>query len=114
MNRPEEIHGTTRLIEVGCGKNYITINEQNGSIYEIFNTLGKGGGCADAFCEALARVIAVSIQDGVDPQRFIHTLKGIICHARTKEMGDIKEKPSCPHSMGVALEKYLERMKKEG
>jgi len=44
IQRPEEIQGKTIAQKTGCGTAYITVNEHEGKVFEVFLSLGKAGG----------------------------------------------------------------------
>ncbi len=104
--RPMITKGATIKMRTGCGNLYITINEDEFGICEVFSTLGKAGGCAASQTEAISRLISLALRSGVDINAIIKQLKGIRCPnpARTED-GDLIL--SCSDAIGKALEKYL-------
>jgi ribonucleoside-diphosphate reductase alpha chain len=79
--RKDVIHGSTRKIRTGCGNLYVTINEdEDGHLFEIFNQIGKAGGCAASQSEAIGRLVSLAFRSGVEPEDVIRQLKGISCH----------------------------------
>ncbi len=79
--RQDVIHGSTRKIRTGCGNLYVTINEDGeGRLFEIFNQIGKAGGCAASQSEAIGRLVSLSFRSGIEPEDVIRQLKGISCH----------------------------------
>ncbi len=104
--RPDVIHGSTRKIQTGCGNLYVTINEdRDGNIFEIFNQIGKAGGCAASQSEAIGRMVSLALRSGVKPEDIIRQLKGISCHMPVwyKE-GKIL---SCSDAVAKAIEWHL-------
>lgn len=83
--RPTFIKGGTARLDTPCGHLYATFNGET-RLCELFLNLGKAGGCVGAHMEALGRVISIAIQDGVDPQKFADTLKGINCHQSNSDV----------------------------
>ena len=59
--RPTKTSGVTRRIRTGEGTLYITINEDENGLCEVFTTIGKAGGNAAAQSEAISRFIFVKI-----------------------------------------------------
>ena len=79
--RQDVIHGSTRKIRTGCGNLYVTVNEDGeGRPFEIFNQIGKAGGCAASQSEAIGRLVSLAFRSGIEPGDIIRQLKGISCH----------------------------------
>ena len=75
--RPTQTSGVTRRIRTGEGTLYITINEDENGLCEVFTTIGKAGGNAAAQSEAISRLISLSLRSGLDPHAIVRQLKGI-------------------------------------
>lgn len=102
--RPRKTAGFTFLMHTGCGKMYVTINEDDRGACEVFTQLGKSGGCTSSQSEAIARLISLSLRSGIDQQDIIGQLKGIRCPSPTlAEGGAIL---SCADAVAKALEAY--------
>jgi len=78
--RPRALAGATYQMETGCGHLYVTINEDENGLFELFTTMGKAGGCASSQCEALGRLISMSWRSGVQARQTVKQLVGITCH----------------------------------
>ena len=103
--RPKKVMGSTLLMHTGCGKMYVTINEDSEGVFEVFTQLGKSGGCTATQSEAIARLISLALRSRVDTARIIEQLKGIRCPSPTlTEGGAIL---SCPDAIAKALESYI-------
>lgn len=105
--RQDVIYGSTRKIRTGCGNLYVTINEdEEGNLFEIFNQIGKAGGCAASQSEAIGRLVSLAFRSGIDPENVIRQLKGISCHTPVwyKE-GKIL---SCADAVAKAIEWHLQ------
>jgi ribonucleoside-diphosphate reductase alpha chain len=107
--RPKIIQGVTGRVDTGCGALYVTINADRFGPFEVFANLGKGGGCAAAQIEALARQASLAMRSGVDPWQIVKQLKGIRCpNPKNAPLGMAGESVlSCPDGMAKALERYL-------
>ncbi len=79
-NRPKALRGTTYQMETGCGPIYITINEDEAGLFELFTTMGKAGGCAASQCEAIGRMVSLAWRSGIEAKHVVKQLKGISCH----------------------------------
>ena len=104
--RQEVTQGSTRKIRTGCGNLYVTVNEDEaGNLFEIFNQIGKAGGCAASQSEAIGRLVSLAFRSGVEPEVVVRQLKGISCHMPVwHQQGKIL---SCADAIGKAVEWHL-------
>jgi ribonucleoside-diphosphate reductase alpha chain len=105
--RPIVTIGNTERMRTGCGYLYVTINEDEEGLCELFTQMGKGGGCAASNSEAVARLCSLSFRSGVDPHSIIKQLKGIRCPSPAMDTGGVIR--SCSDAVARALERYIER-----
>ena len=105
--RPRQIHGVTERVRTGHGNMYITINfdEQNeGSPFEVFSTLGKAGGCDSAQLEAISRLVSLALRSGVSAREVVGQLRGITC-CPAWDQGTLVR--SGPDAVALALERHI-------
>ncbi|OEG70146.1 ribonucleotide-diphosphate reductase subunit alpha [Candidatus Endomicrobiellum trichonymphae] len=102
--RPKKTTGFTFLMHTGCGKMYVTVNEDDIGTCEVFTQLGKSGGCTSSQAEAISRLISLALRSGVDRQKIIDQLKGIRCPSPTITNGGVIL--SCADAVSKALEAY--------
>jgi ribonucleoside-diphosphate reductase alpha chain len=104
--RHDVIHGSTRKIHTGCGNLYVTVNEdRDGHLFEIFNQIGKAGGCAASQSEAIGRLVSLAFRSGIEPEDIVRQLKGISCHTPVwYREGKIL---SCSDAVAKAIEWHL-------
>ncbi|OGP89436.1 MAG: ribonucleoside-diphosphate reductase, adenosylcobalamin-dependent [Deltaproteobacteria bacterium RBG_16_47_11] len=105
--RQELIQGSTRKVRTGCGNLYITVNEdEEGNLFEIFNQIGKAGGCAASQSEAIGRLASLAFRSGIEPEVVVRQLKGISCHMPVwHQQGKIL---SCADAIAKAIEWHLQ------
>ncbi len=103
--RPHTTMGSTRRIRTGEGTLYITINEDENGLCEVFTTIGKAGGNAAAQSEAISRLISLALRSGIDPNAIVKQLKGISGPNPAWEDGRLIL--STPDAIGKALDDYL-------
>ena len=104
--RPSITYGETKRIRTGEGTLYITVNEDENGLCEVFTAIGKAGGHAAAQSEAISRLISLSLRSGVNPKAIVKQLKGISGPNPTWEDGRLIL--STPDAIGKALDDYLE------
>jgi ribonucleoside-diphosphate reductase alpha chain len=105
--RPDTLIGVTKEIKTSCGKLYVTINRDEKGIFEVFNQMGKAGGCAASQSEAIGRLASLALRSGVQPENIIKQLKGISCHLPSWG-GNGGKILSCADAVSKAIEWYLE------
>ncbi|HCC68564.1 MAG TPA: ribonucleotide-diphosphate reductase subunit alpha [Nitrospiraceae bacterium] len=103
--RPNVIKGTTRLMKTGCGTLYVTVNEdENGNPFEVFNHMGKAGGCAASQSEAIGRLVSLALRSNIETEEIIKQIKGISCHQPAWVNGG--KISSCADAIAKAIEMY--------
>jgi len=102
--RHETTWGATRKMTTGCGSLYVTINEDEEGIFEVFAAMGKGGGCAASQTEAIGRLISLSLRSGIDRDQIVKQLKGVRCPNQAWGKGG--RIYSCSDAIAKALESY--------
>jgi ribonucleoside-diphosphate reductase alpha chain len=109
--RPTVTVGHTVRMNTGCGNLYVTINENDeGLPFELFNHMGKAGGCAASQNEAIGRLISYALRCGASLEPLIKQLKGISCHRPA--WGEDGKISSCSDAIGKSPEKYRRRRRR--
>jgi len=75
--RPRTLSGVTKKLQTGHGPMYVTMNDDEFGPRECFVILGKPGGTAAAFSDALGRMISLAMTHGATPAELVHQLRGI-------------------------------------
>jgi len=104
-NRPSITEGKTRRMRTGDGTLYVTVNEDENGLCEVFTAIGKAGGTVAAQTEAISRLISLALRSGVNPNSIINQLKGISGPNPTWEDGQLIL--STPDAIGRALEVFV-------
>lgn len=103
--RPRALTGSTYQMETGCGPLYITINQDENGLFELFTTMGKAGGCAASQCEAIGRLVSLSWRSGVQARQTVKQLIGITCH-KPAGFGNNRI-TSCADAVAKAIELHM-------
>ena len=106
-DRPRSLVGKTYQMATGCGQMYVTINEDDSRRqFELFNFVGKAGGCAASQCEAIGRLVSLAWRSGMAPEPIVKQLIGISCH---KPVGFGAQKVmSCADAIAQAIRQHME------
>jgi ribonucleoside-diphosphate reductase alpha chain len=104
--RPRALRGSTYQMDTGCGPLYVTINEDEEGIFELFTTMGKAGGCASSQCEAIGRMVSLAWRSGVEAAPVIKQLVGISCH-QPAGFG-VEKVLSCADAVAKAIERHID------
>jgi len=99
--RPERTTGVTELINTGCGKLYVTINQDHLGFCEVFAQMGKTGGCASSQIESTGRLISLALRSGVKIDAIIKQITGIRCPSSIWQNGS--QVLSCPDAIAKVL-----------
>ena len=75
--RPDVITGRTQKVLTGYGALYVTVNEDDRGLFEVFAQIGRGGGYTASFTEGLARLASLCLRSGVPVDEIIDQLEGI-------------------------------------
>jgi len=104
-DRPRMLKGNSTEMQTGCGPLYVTVNEDDKGLFELFNTMGKAGGCAASQSEAIGRLVSLAWRSGIGADSIIKQLIGIRCH---KPYGFGKDSIlSCSDAIAKAIRLYL-------
>jgi len=105
-DRPVSMTGRTYQIKTGYGNLYITINDDEaGTPFEIFATIGKSGGFFQEQSEAICRMISLSLRSGIKVESIIEQLKGI--RGPMPVMTSKGTVLSLPDAIGRILEEHI-------
>ncbi len=109
--RPAVTFGVTERVKTGEGYLYVTINEDDTGLCEVFTTIGKAGGNAAAQSEAISRLISLALRSGIEPREIVKQLKGISGPTPVWD-GQGGQIFSTPDAIGKVLERYIENREK--
>jgi ribonucleoside-diphosphate reductase alpha chain len=103
--RPDVIQGTTQRIETGYGHLYVTINEDEHGLFEVFAQIGHGGGYTASFTEAVARLVSLCLRSGIPVDEVVEQMEGIRSPKVAWDHGD--RVYSVPDALAKALNRQV-------
>jgi ribonucleoside-diphosphate reductase alpha chain len=104
-DRPRALKGSTYQMQTGCGPLYVTVNEDEAGVFELFTTMGKTGGCASSQCEAIGRLVSLAWRSGVQARQAVKQMIGITCHKPTG-FGENRI-TSCADAVAKAIQMHM-------
>ncbi len=102
--RPAVTTGQTTKVNTGCGSLYVTINEDEHGLCEVFSSMGRAGACKAAQSEAVSRLISLALRSGVDTAAILKSIKGIRCPSPA-----LGGAASCPDAIARAVIEHMDR-----
>jgi len=105
--RPKVVQGKTFRMHTELGNLYVTINEDEKGMVEVFANLGKSGSSAMAFTEAITRLISLALRSGVKPTAIMDELS-LIRGMRPMVQEDGTVVVSVPDAIAKAMEEHLQ------
>jgi ribonucleoside-diphosphate reductase alpha chain len=103
--RPKVLKGWTYQMQTGCGPLYVTVNQDEAGLFELFTTMGKAGGCAASQSEAIGRMVSLAWRSGIQARQVIKQLQGISCHCPSG-FGENKIL-SCADAVAKAIQSHM-------
>lgn len=105
--RPRVAKGKTYRMKTELGTVFITVNEDEEGIFEVFvQGLGKSGTSTAAFTEAIGRLISLALRSGVKPSAIIDQMN-LIRGSRPVVQEDGTVVFSVPDAIAKAIGEYL-------
>jgi len=103
--RPDVITGRTQKILTGYGALYVTINEDEKGLFEVFAQIGRGGGYTASFTEGIARLVSLCLRTGLPVDEIIDQLEGIRSPRIAVDHGE--RVYSIPDAIAKAIKRHI-------
>ncbi len=102
--RPQVMGGTTTKFKIGdCGNLYVTVNEDEKEVCEVFVNIG-GEGCPP-LTEAVGRLISLALRSGIEVNAVLKQIRSIKCTGCVSDESTVVL--SCPEAIGRAIEAQI-------
>ncbi len=102
--------GRTEKLQTADGTLYITINQDEYGLCEVFTNIGKHGSDVASWSEAVGRLISLCLRSGVNLRSLVNQLRGITSNPIWQDGEQIL---SVPDAIGKAMARYLEANKEQ-
>lgn len=109
--RQDVIKGKTYNVKTEQGSLYVTVNEDDKGIFEVFLNLGKSGSYTAGYTQAIGRLVSMALRSGIKPESVIDQLQGIRTSAPTMNRGMIVY--SVPDAVAKILKKHMEESRNQ-
>ncbi len=103
--------GHTYEVKTEQGDLYITINEDDAGVVEVFLNIGKSGSFTQGYTEALGRMMSMALRSGIKPESIIKQLQGIRTSTPTLNRGMFVY--SVPDAVAKILKRHIEEQKQQ-
>src|SRR5438132_563883 len=103
--RPDVITGRTQKILTGYGALYVTVNEDEKGLFEVFAQIGRGGGYTASFSEGIVRLASLCLRSGVPVDEIIDQLEGIRSPRIAVDHGE--RVYSIPDAIAKAIKRHI-------
>lgn len=103
--------GSTYEVKTEQGDLYITVNEDDKGIVEVFLNIGKSGSFTQGYTEALGRMISMALRSGIKPESIVKQLQGIRTSTPTLNKGMFVY--SVPDAVAKTLKRHIEERKQQ-
>lgn len=104
--RPAVLDGRTHSVDSPIGRMYVTVNrDEHENPREVFISVGKAGGTATSFSEAIGRLISLALRSGLTVKEVHRQLRGISSD-RAFGLGGGRV-ASGPDAVAKVLENYM-------
>jgi ribonucleoside-diphosphate reductase alpha chain len=105
--RPKVVRGKTFRMKTEMGSVFITVNEDEQGLFEVFvQGLGKSGSASAAFTEAIGRLVSLALRSGVKPSVIVDQM-ALIRGSRPVVQEDGTVVLSVPDAIAKAMGEYL-------
>jgi len=111
--RPDAVRGFTYKIETNQGPLFVTINEDQEGMFEVFlQGVGKSGSFTSSYIEAIGRLISMSLRSGISVEEVIRQLQGIRAGQPTMNPGGVFVY-SVPDAVAKILKRHINEVQEQ-